>query len=201
MLPCQWSLKRGPIFNGFVQILIIHLPSVTLWRISMDSITFRFNVLIWQESESINGEENNDEGIFDGATELPRRTVIDALMGRKRAFVEEKSGTNLNRKDELFNDLARWFKTTGVGFPSYTVSSGDGSYCLQVLTNALWYITNDHLTMNEACQHAKGPIPIIFRHTQFACTGSLFSVIKTVRKSVSWMEENVEWNQRPSKLS
>lgn len=58
------------------------------------------------------------------------------------------------RKDELFNDLVKFFKTSRVDFSSTTVAS-DGSYCLQGLTNALWYITNDHLTINEACKQAK----------------------------------------------
>ena len=40
----------------------------------------------------------------------------------------------MNRKDELFNDL----KTSQVHFSSTTVAS-DGSYCVQVLTNVLWY--------------------------------------------------------------
>ena len=39
-----------------------------------------------------------------------------------------------------------------VDFPQMSVSPEDASYSLQVLTNALWYITNDHLTINEASQ-------------------------------------------------
>ena len=58
------------------------------------------------------------------------------------------------RKDELFNDLIKLFKTSRLDF-SFTTVASDGSYCLQVLTNALWYITNDHLTIHEASKQAK----------------------------------------------
>ena len=33
--------------------------------------------------------------------------------------------------------------------------TSDGSYCLQVLASALWYGTNDHVTINEASKKAK----------------------------------------------
>ena len=46
----------------------------------------------------------------------------------------KKKGADLNRKDELFNDLVKLFKTSEVDFSSATVAS-DGYYCLQVLTN------------------------------------------------------------------
>ena len=66
----------------------------------------------------------------------------------------KKKSTNLNRKDELFNYLVKLLKISRVDFSSTKVAS-NGSYCLQVLTNALWYITNDHLTINEASRQAK----------------------------------------------
>ena len=43
-----------------------------------------------------------------------------------------KKGTNLNRKDEIFSDLAKLFKTSRVDFSSTTEAS-DGFHCLQVL--------------------------------------------------------------------
>ena len=74
-----------------------------------------------------------------------------------------KKKTNLNRKDELFNDLVKSFKIFRVDSSSITVAF-DGSYCLHVLTNAIWCITSDHLTMNEASKLAKEvtPIPKLF---------------------------------------
>ena len=74
-----------------------------------------------------------------------------------------KKKTNLNRKDELFNDLVKSFKTFRMDSSSTTVAF-DGSYCLQVLTNAIWCITSDHLTINEASKQAKEvtPIPRLF---------------------------------------
>ena len=47
----------------------------------------------------------------------------------------KKKGTNLNRKDELFNDLVKLFKTYIVDFSSTSVAS-DNCYCQQVLSNA-----------------------------------------------------------------
>ena len=35
----------------------------------------------------------------------------------------------------------------------------EGKYCLGVLCNALWYITNDHQTMADRCKHVSGVIP------------------------------------------
>ena len=74
-----------------------------------------------------------------------------------------KKKTNLSRKDELFNDLVKAFKISRVD-PSSTTVAFDGSYCLQVLTNAIWCITSDHLTINEASKQAKEvtPIPRLF---------------------------------------
>ena len=74
-----------------------------------------------------------------------------------------KKKTNLNRKDELFNYLVKSFKIFRVDSFS-TIVAFDGSYCLQMLTNAIWCITNDHLTINEASKQAKevAPIPKLF---------------------------------------
>ena len=44
-------------------------------------------------------------------------------------------------------------------FPQKTVLS-EGTYCVQVIANALWYITNDHLTVHEARKHSSGLLPI-----------------------------------------
>ena len=59
------------------------------------------------------------------------------MMSTKTAFVGEKKGNNLNRKDELFKDLVKQFMNFRVDFSS-TIVTPDGSYCLQLLTNALW---------------------------------------------------------------
>ena len=65
-----------------------------------------------------------------------------------------KKKTNLNRKDELFNDLVKSFKTFRMDSSSTTVAF-DGSYCLQVLTNAIWCITSDHLTIKRQVSRQK----------------------------------------------
>ena len=31
----------------------------------------------------------------------------------------------------------------------------DGPYWVQIVTNALWYIKNDHITINDAAKHSK----------------------------------------------
>ena len=79
-------------------------------------------------------------------------------MSRKRAFVKKE--TNLNKKDELFNDLVKLLKTSRVVFSSTTAAS-DGSYCLEELTtNVLWYNANDHLTISKASKETKEVTPI-----------------------------------------
>ena len=80
------------------------------------------------------------------------------MMSKKRAFVKKE--TNLNKKDELFNDLVKLLKTSRVVFSSTTAAS-DGSYCLEELTtNVLWYNANDHLTISKASEEAKEVTPI-----------------------------------------
>ena len=106
------------------------------------------------DQEEIECEEQDVEDTLTTAEKAPKKNAVSLMMSRKRAFVDENEGTNLNRKDELFNDLVKLFKTSRVDFSSPTLQS-DGSYCLQALTNALWYITNDHLTINEASKQAK----------------------------------------------
>ena len=70
-----------------------------------------------------------------------------------------KKGTKLNRKDESLINLVELFKTSQVDFSSTTVAS-DYFYWLQVVTDALWYITNNHLTINEARRQKKEFTPI-----------------------------------------
>ena len=81
----------------------------------------------------------------------------------KNSFRRSKKGSNLNRKDELFKDLVKLFMNFRVDFSS-TIVTPDGSYCLQVLTNALWYIINYHLTINKVSKQTKEvfPIPKLF---------------------------------------
>ena len=100
------------------------------------------------------------------SSENPKTNAFSILMERKRAFPEEKvpkTGDKLNRKDELFNDIVQSFKENRMDFPQKTALS-EGTYCVQVITNALWYITNDHLTVHEARKHSSGlrPIPEMF---------------------------------------
>ena len=122
-----------------------------------------FNNISYQclHQEKIECEEQDNEDTLTTAEKVPKKNAFSLMMSRKRAFVHEKKGTNLNSKDESFNDLIKLFKNSLVDFSSTTVGS-DGSYCL--LTNALWYITNDHLTINEASKQVKEvtPIPKLF---------------------------------------
>ena len=127
--------------------------------ILMDLITFHQCL----DKEKIECDEQDVEDTLKTAEKVPKKSAFSLVISRKRTFIDEKKGTNLNRKDELFNDLVKFFKTSPVDFSSPTVSS-DGSYCLQVLTNAPWYIKNDHLTIIEASKQAKEvtPIPKLF---------------------------------------
>ena len=125
-----------------------------------------FNNISYQclDQEEIECEEQDLEDTLTTAKKVPKKNAFSLKMSRKRAFVDEKNGTNVKRKDELFSNLVKLFKTSWVDFLSTTVAS-NGSYCLQVLTNALWYITNDHSTINEASKQAKEVtvIPKLFK--------------------------------------
>ena len=122
-----------------------------------------FNNISFECLEKDDVDKINDEMEMEGhSSEIPKKNAFSFLMGRKRAYTEEKvpkTGEKLNRKDELFNDIAQSFKENKMDFPQETVLS-EGAYCLQVLTNALWYITNDHLTINEARKHSSGLLTI-----------------------------------------
>ena len=122
-----------------------------------------------------------------------------------------KEGTNLNRKDELFNGLVKLFKTSRVDFFS-TIVAFEGSCCMQVLTNALWYIINDHLTINEASKQARegNPIPKLFEgyvgyneikrkkvkamslsaDLLYSCAQTLYSPPVQTLREINWVMEN-----------
>ena len=89
------------------------------------------------DQEETGCEEEDVEDTLTTAEQVPSKNAFSLMVSRKSAFVDERKGTNLNRKDESFNDSVKLFKTSRVDFSSTTVVS-DGSYCLQVLANALW---------------------------------------------------------------
>ena len=87
---------------------------------------------------------------------------------KKRSFPNlksDKDGNRFTRKDELHNEVAKIFRERKFDFHDSKVST-DGDYCVSVITNVLWYITNDHNTINNACKHTHGiiPIPMAFEH-------------------------------------
>ena len=61
---------------------------------------------------------------------------------KKRFFPTPKSSisSSFNRKDELHNEVVSIFKNENIDFPT----SDEAHYCVSVLTNALWYVTNHH---------------------------------------------------------
>ena len=135
----------------------------------------------------------------------------------------KKEVTNLNKKDELFKDLVKLFQTSRVDFSSTAVGSS-GSYFVQVLTNALWYITNDHLTIHETTKQAKELTPILKLFEGYigyyeikrkkkvkvmplssdllrSHAHALFPVVEALRE-VNWvMENNIRWDTRFGRLS
>ncbi|XP_061191740.1 uncharacterized protein LOC133199978 [Saccostrea echinata] len=69
----------------------------------------------------------------------------------------------VNKKDEMFNMLIDDFVQRKLSFAKSTANS-EGSYFIQVLCNALWYLTNQHSVIDEASRHKKNvqPVPVVF---------------------------------------
>ena len=77
---------------------------------------------------------------------------------KKRFFPTPKSSmsSSFNQKEELRNEVASIFKNENIDFPT----SDEAHYCVSVLTNALWYVTNHHQTISDAQKHHPNIIPI-----------------------------------------
>lgn len=88
-----------------------------------------------------------------------RPSAFDVLMRPpSRAPPKKKSVSagvkdRLSRKDELYNDLCVDLMERGIDFPR---ESSDNSYILQVLCNTLWYMTNQHETLERASSKHRG---------------------------------------------
>ncbi|KAH3802078.1 hypothetical protein DPMN_155746 [Dreissena polymorpha] len=64
-----------------------------------------------------------------------------------------------NRKDELYNDVTADIIFRDLTFHKSAV--GDkGAYVVQSITNALWYLTNHHTTINDIAQRSKDAHPL-----------------------------------------
>ncbi|KAJ8375335.1 hypothetical protein SKAU_G00059150 [Synaphobranchus kaupii] len=64
-----------------------------------------------------------------------------------------------NKKDELRNDILNNLRTRGVGF-SLPESINQGAYLLTILTNCIWYITNQHMVIYDASVHERDVTPV-----------------------------------------
>ena len=73
-------------------------------------------------------------------------------------------------KDELLNDILDRFKEEGISFEKDAANS-EGVYFTQVVTNALWYVTSHHLTINDASKKQANvlPIPDFFQRNLVGC--------------------------------
>lgn len=96
-----------------------------------------------------------------------RPNAFDLLMSGRRlqalpALKTSSSGLTghqISRKDELFNDLVADFRRRGATFPK-DVADTDGRYIVQILCNALWYITNQHITFSDVSSQTKEVISV-----------------------------------------
>ncbi|WAR27046.1 hypothetical protein MAR_012750 [Mya arenaria] len=103
------------------------------------------------------------------ATTTKTLNAFELLMAKGRDFPNEKKQSSgksegLHRKDELYNDLLKqYFRKSNLDFPK-SVAQTQGGYFVQVLCNALWYLTNHHDTINGAAMRQKHllPIPMAF---------------------------------------
>ena len=60
-----------------------------------------------------------------------------------------------NQREELYNDLLRDYKSRQLDLPLMTAKT-EGKHCLDILSSALWYITNNHQTIEDRCAHVSG---------------------------------------------
>ncbi|WAQ96968.1 hypothetical protein MAR_029658 [Mya arenaria] len=91
---------------------------------------------------------------------VPIATTLNAfnilLAGTK---VHPVKKTCHNRKDELYNDVVEMCVSRDLKLHKSAVKD-EGSYIIQVLTNALWYITNQHQTINDTSLRFKDVVPV-----------------------------------------
>ena len=125
-----------------------------------------------------------------------QKSAFNELMtsSKKRSFPNLKSdedGNRFTRKDELHNEVAKIFRERKIDLHDSKVST-DGD-CVSVITSALWSITNDHNTINNACRHTQGiiPIPMAFKH----CDG--YNNVKRKKKSPSVGQKLLAFTLQP----
>ncbi|XP_052807870.1 uncharacterized protein LOC128236679 isoform X2 [Mya arenaria] len=83
----------------------------------------------------------------------PSAAVVNAfqiLMDGEKVKIKIKS-TCHNRKDELYNDVVKLMVQRNLKMHKSSVAD-EGEYIVQVITNALWCLTNHHLTINDAAK-------------------------------------------------
>ena len=98
--------------------------------------------------------------------------AFNVLMSRQMVLPEKKqrnpeSETPLNRKEEMYNDVVDLMIERNLKFDKSTVED-ESYYVLQIITKALWYVTNQHLVINTKAERVSGvdPIPQVFESFQ-----------------------------------
>lgn len=123
--------------------------------ISLDNISYQCSEIVTtQETEIVDVNDDISKNVSKNAFSI----LLQSAKKRKRSYPSEKPAKN-NRKEELFNDLLRSFKSKQLDFP-YMSANTEGRYCLDVLSNSLWYITNHHQTIEDRCKHVSGLITV-----------------------------------------
>ncbi|XP_061162951.1 uncharacterized protein LOC133172143 [Saccostrea echinata] len=94
--------------------------------------------------------------------------AFQILMAGDKGYPNKKTTSSgmkagVNKKDEMFNMLVDDFVQRKLSFAKSTANS-EGSYFIQVLCNALWYLTNQHSVIDEASRRKKNvqPVPVVF---------------------------------------
>ena len=59
----------------------------------------------------------------------------------------------------MYNDLNDYCKDRRISWQAFVVNS-EGVDTLQVLANAMWYIMNQHVVINDASQNQAHSIPV-----------------------------------------
>ena len=128
------------------------------------------------ECDEIGESDDNFDFMDTDDPPIPQRSAFDELMQNRAKVhirVYPKVKSVVDRKDELFNMVVEIFILRRVDFlvnskaKKTEVETKEGTYCVNVITNALWYITNDHETINNSHKHSPSTIvkiPEVFQN-------------------------------------
>ncbi|XP_053389760.1 uncharacterized protein LOC128552729 [Mercenaria mercenaria] len=103
-------------------------------------------------------KEPDEIPLESGKSSAAVLNAFNILMDGEKVNIKQKT-TCHNRKDELYNDVVKLMTQKNLKMPKWSVSD-EGEYVVQVITSALWCLTNHHLTINDAAKTSKDVIEV-----------------------------------------